>query len=81
MGTTTKEVVKGIMFTKYNMPYHVITQAQSLIRELLTVDTIEKFMVEEIIMDLWLSQGEDYLPHHYSEPLQTPRPHNNDNPV
>lgn len=64
---TSKQLKKQVVQAGYFA--HVSEGAQSLIKQILTVDPMQRPRVEQIMGYPWLSQGGEYLPSHSSEPL------------
>ncbi|VTJ66303.1 Hypothetical predicted protein [Marmota monax] len=62
MASTAQQVKKLILEGTYDTPLNVSEGAQSLIREILTVDPTQRPTLEQVTRHPWLSQGEAASP-------------------
>lgn len=63
-------------------PPNIPAEAQSFVNQILSVDPMQRSTLEKIIEYPWMSQGEEYLSSHSSEPFpKLPDPAINDNHV
>ncbi|XP_047413904.1 sperm motility kinase 4A-like [Sciurus carolinensis] len=72
---TARDVLMAIVQARFHMPSSVPTQAQRLIRQILTVKPEKRPTVQQILQHPWLRQGEPCAPHRPSQVLpQRPDP-------
>ncbi|VTJ92431.1 Hypothetical predicted protein, partial [Marmota monax] len=62
-------MLSQIMLATYRNPPYVSLAARMLIRQMLTLDPQKRPTAKQILQHPWLTQGNQDLPHDYSEPI------------